>query len=190
MRTILPGITLTPPQAGSILAPRLSIESRLPPSLDGLMKVARTLVPFLLLAVLVAGCGDDDPSAPETGLTLGDLVGSWIATSDTHTNNANAAESFDMIAAGGEVRVTVLASGGARTWVEFGTFSDEWDAAITLSGNTLTSDPVEVGRPTVTWTVTLVNDVLTLTRTDAEWDFTLTGAQPVSTTEVIAFVPN
>jgi hypothetical protein len=154
------------------------------------MKVARTLLPFLLLAVFVAGCGDDDPSAPETGLTLGDLVGSWIATSNTHTNNANAAESFDMIAAGGEVRVTVLASGGARTWVEFGTFSDEWDAAITLSGNTLTSDPVEVGRPTVTWTVTLVDDVLTLTRTNSEWDFTLTGATPVSTTEVIVFVPN
>ena len=52
---------------------------------------------LLLLAVFVAGCGDDDPSAPETGLTLGDLVGSWIATSNTHTNNANAAESFDMI---------------------------------------------------------------------------------------------
>lgn len=181
---------MTPPWLGDIITLRLPTESRPPPSLDGLMKVARSLVACLLLAVLVAGCGDDDPTSPEGGITLGDLVGSWIATSDTHTNSADPTETFDMIAAGGEVRVTVLASGGVRTWVDFGTFSDEWDSAVTLSGNSLTSDPVEVGRPTVVWTVTLVNDVLTLTRPDGEWDFTLTGAPPVSTTEVVVFVRN
>ena len=146
---------------------------------------------MLLLAALVAGCGgDEDPTAPETGVTIADLVGSWHATSDILTNNANPAETFDMIAAGGEVRFTMLAGGGTRTWVEFGTFSDEWDAAVSLSGNTLTSDPVEEGRPTRVWTFTLVDGLLTMTGTDADWDFTLTGATPVSATEVIVFVRN
>lgn len=144
---------------------------------------------LLLAAALLAGCGGDDPVEPE-GLTMADLVGSWIATSDTHTNNANAAETFDVVAAGGEIRLTLLTSGGVRTWVEFGTFSDEWDSAVTLSGSTLTSDPVEEGRPTRVWTVTLIGDVLTLTDTDSEFDFTLTGAPPVSTTEVVVLIPN
>ena len=69
----------------------------------------------MLVAVLLAGCGGDDPIEPATGITIEDLVGSWIATSDAHTNNANSAETFDMIAAGGEDRLTILAGGGTRT---------------------------------------------------------------------------
>ncbi len=84
----------------------------------------------------------------------------------------------------------MLSGGGTRTWVDFGTFSDEWDAAVSLSGNTLTSDPVEEGRPTRVWTFTLVDGLLTMTDTDADWDFTLTGATPVSAIEVIVFVGN
>lgn len=54
----------------------------------------------------------------------------------------------------------------------------------------LTSDPVEDGRPSNTFTVTLENDVLTLTNENAEFDFSLSGAAPVATREVIVLVPN
>jgi hypothetical protein len=152
------------------------------------MPAAYRVVPILLL-VLLSACGDDDPAGPE-GLTLNDLVGSWIATSVVHTNNANSSETFDIVANGGEVRFTMLAGGNTRTWVELGTFMDEWDSAATLSGNTVTMDPVEAGRPTAVFEITLVGGVLTMTNEDSEFDFTLTGAAPVSTTAVLVFVPN
>jgi hypothetical protein len=145
-------------------------------------------------SLAIVGCSSDSPTEPETetetGITLTDLVGSWIATSDVHTNNADASETFDLVGAGGEVRTTVLANGGARTWVTLGTFSDEWDAAVTIFGSTLSSDPVEAGRPTRVWQITLVNGVLTMTDDSAEFDFTMTGAAPVSTTEVVVFIRN
>ena len=155
------------------------------------MNVLRRVTPCLLAFALVAGCGsDDDPTEPPvSGITTADLVGSWTATSLVHTNNANASETLDVIAAGGEVRFTMLVGGGTRTWTEFGT-SDEWDAAVTISGSTLTSNPVEEGRPTQAWQFTLVEDVLTMTDGNSEFDFTLTESAPVSTTEVIVFVRN
>jgi len=154
------------------------------------MKMIRPASVLFLMTLLI-GCGDDDPVAlPEEGITIADLVGSWIATSNTYTNNANSAETFEMIGAGGEVRLTMLAGGGTRTWVTFGTFSDEWDSAVTLSGSTVTSDPVEAGRPTRVWTITLVNGTLTMTDAASEWDFTLSDATPVSATEVVVLVPN
>ena len=154
------------------------------------MRTLARIVPVcLLLSLSLSGCGGDDPAGP-AGLTINDLVGSWIATSDTHTNNANSSESLDLIAEGGEVRFTMLSGGNTRIWVTFGTFSDEFDSAVTLSGTTLTIDPVEAGRETVVLEITLVGNVLTMTNADAEFDFTQSGATPVPTTEVLVFVPN
>jgi len=154
------------------------------------MTPIRRVVPFLfLLPLLLSGCGGDSPTAA-AGLTIGDLVGSWIATSDTHTNNANSSETFDLVAEGGEVRFTMLSGGDTRIWVELDTFMDEWDSAVTLSGTTLTVDPVEAARSTEVFEITLVGDVLTMTNVDSEFDFTLSSATPVSTTEVLVFVPN
>jgi hypothetical protein len=150
----------------------------------------RDAASVLLLTTVLVGCGDDDPVQPDDGITIDDLVGSWIATSNSYVNNADAAETFEMIAAGGEVRFTLLSNGGARTWVEFGTFLDEWDSAISVDGATLVSDPVEAGRPTRTWAFTLVGSTLTMTSTDSEWDFSLSDAPPVSATQVLVFVPN
>lgn len=74
--------------------------------------------------------------------------------------------------------------------MEFGSFSDEWDSAVTLNGGTLTSDPVEAGRPTRVWTFTMAGGALTITDASAEFDFTLAGAAPVSTTEVVVLTRN
>ena len=154
------------------------------------MKILRN-ASVLLVMILLVGCGDDDPVAlVDEGITIADLVGSWTATSNTYTNNANAAETFELISNGGEVRVTVLADGGTRTWVDFDTVLDEWDSAATVNGATITSVPVEAGRPTRVWTFTLVNGILTLTDATSEWDFTLSGATPVSATEVVVLVRN
>ena len=127
---------------------------------------------------------DDDPTEPD-GLTVDDLVGSWNASSWVQTNNADGSEQIDVVLAGGELRSTVLEGGGARTWVEFGTFMDEWDAQLSISGNTLTSTPAEAGRSVMVYTFDLNGNTLTMSRADAEFDFTLSGADPVPSTEVI-----
>ncbi|MGD2046235.1 MAG: hypothetical protein PVH96_08435 [Gemmatimonadota bacterium] len=146
----------------------------------------RAAVVVLLLAL--GACGGDDPTS--SGLTLDDLTGSWIATSALFTNNANSSETFDLVDTGGEIRFTVLAGGNTRIWIDDGTTSDEFDAVVTLSGSTLTIDPVEAGRDTDVFEITLVNNVLTMTNSDNNFDFTLSGATPVSATLVLTMVPN
>ena len=137
--------------------------------------------------MLAASCGGDDPIEPEV-VTIADLVGSWTASSVLHTDKANPTQLFDIVAAGGETRTTVLEGGGARTWVTLGTFSDEWDAQLTINGTTLTSTPVEASRGVQTNTFTLVGNTLTLTNDNASFDFTLSGAAEVPTTQVTVFV--
>ena len=65
---------------------------------------------------------------------------------------------------------------------------DEWDAQLSISGNTLTSTPAEATRETRVWTFTLVGNTLTLTDSTSEWDFTLSEAAGVPATEVVVFV--
>jgi hypothetical protein len=141
----------------------------------------------VLVAVLLSGCGDSSPAEPD-GITIADLVGSWSASSVLFTNQANPSQQFDIIALGGELRVTVLQSGGARTWLDVGDVSDEWDAALTLSGTQLTSTPVESTRPTRHYAIELSGNVLTMTSTDASFDFTLSGATGTPATEVTVLV--
>lgn len=154
-----------------------------------------SITPLLIAVLLLVGCGgSDDPTGPAggsaTALALNDLVGSWKATSVIHTDKSNSSQTFDVIAEGGEVRFTMLPNTGTRTWTSFGDVSDEWDSAVSLSGNVLTVTPVEAGRPSRTWTISLSNNVLTMTDSDSMWDFTLSGAPPVSTVEVIVFARN
>lgn len=145
-------------------------------------------VALLSFLTLVTACGDSTPAEVTDGVTIADLVGSWTASSHTFTNNANSTESFDIVANGGETRTTVLSHGGARTWFDFGTVSDEWDAQLAVSGNTITSTPVETTRETRVWTFTLEGTVLTLTDETSSFDFTLSAGAEVSATEVVVFV--
>jgi hypothetical protein len=145
----------------------------------------KRFIAALSLALVAAACSDSDNAAGPEEITIADLVGSWTAASQVYTNNADADDSFDLVAAGGETRVTVLSHGGARTWVTLGTFSDEWDAQLSISGNTLTSNPVEASRPVRTWTFSLVGDLLTLTDDNSSFDFTLAGGDGVPATEVV-----
>lgn len=140
----------------------------------------------VFLAALVAAIGACGDSATEpAGMTISDLVGSWKASSVVFTSQANSSQQFDIVAAGGELRVTVLDHGGARTWLTIGPVDDEWDAQLTLNGNQLTSTPVEASRPTRHYTAELSGTRLTLTSTDAIFDFTLSGGSGVPAREVI-----
>lgn len=145
---------------------------------------------FTLLSVVIAAtaCSESDKATGPEAVTIADLVGSWTASSLAYTNNANPGEKLDLIALGGENRVTVLESGGARTWLEFGTFSDEWDAQLTISGTTLTSRPAEASRSTRSWAFSLEGNVLTLTDANWKFDFTLADGTEVSATEVVVLV--
>ncbi len=148
------------------------------------MGPGRFCLVLAVTAVLATGCSDDGGTAVDP-ITIEDFVGSWSATSQVYTNDGDPSETFDLIANGGETRMTVLSHGGARTWIEFGTFSDEWDAQLTVSGNTLTSTPVEASRPVRHYTFVHDGDTVTLTDTDEAFDFTLTGADPVPAAMVV-----
>lgn len=147
----------------------------------------RTLAFAVFLAAFTSACGSDSSTEPE-GLTVADLVGSWKASSALFTNQSNSSQQFDLVAAGGEVRTTVLDQGRARTWVDLGDFSDEYDAQLTLNGNQLTATPAESSRPTRHYTIELTGNRLTMTSSDARFDFSLTGAAAVPATEVVVFV--
>jgi len=136
----------------------------------------------------VAACSGSDKAAGPDEITIADLVGSWTASSLTFTNNANPGQKLDLIALGGENRMTVLDGGRARTWLEFGTFSDEWDAQLTISGNTLTSQPAEASRDVQTWAFSLEGNVLELSDTSSEFDFTLAGGDAVPATLVVVLI--
>ena len=141
----------------------------------------------LACLVLVLSACDSD-SSNDDSVTVEDFNGTWQATSHVFRNNANTAQSFDIIAVGGETRITVLTGGRARIWVSLADFSDEWDAGLSISGNTLTMDPAEAGRPTEQWTFSLNGSVLSMTRIDSEFDFTLQGGSEVSATQSITLV--
>jgi hypothetical protein len=148
----------------------------------------RRLITAVTVVLLAAACsGSDKETGPEE-VTMADLVGSWTAASLTYTNNANSAEKFDLIAAGGESRLTVLSDGRARTWLEIGSLSDEWDAQLSISGNTLTSTPAEASRGVRSWTFSLDGDLLELTDTSSEFDFTLANGAGVSATQLVVLI--
>ncbi len=147
-----------------------------------MMSTRRSPLFLAVTVVLVAGCSDSGTTEVE-GITIDDFTGTWQASSHTYTNNANESETFDLIANGGETRITVLSGGRARTWVTIGTFYDEWDAQLSVSGNVVTSTPVESTRPVRRFTFTLSGDDLTLEDATSEFDFTLSGGTGVSATE-------
>lgn len=151
----------------------------------------RTVFAFavMLTAALSPACGDSDSESngPDAAggagqVTVDDFVGSWQASSAVFTNNADANEQYAVIENGGEMRMTVLTGGGARTWTTIGDTSDEWDAQLAVDGSTVTSTPVEATRLVRSYEFTLDGDALTLVNTNDEFDFTGTDATPVSAT--------
>ncbi len=146
------------------------------------------LLPLLFITII--SCSKGDEATPDKTVSMADFEGSWKATSSILTNNANPSESFEMIANGGEIRFTAFADGRIRTWLTIGAFSDEWDATGRISGDILTSTPAESTRQTIKYRFKIEDEKITLTNEEDSWDFTLTGADPISATSISVFVPN
>jgi hypothetical protein len=153
------------------------------------LRTLRSVFVVVAGAGVLIACGDGSESTGPDLLTIEDFVGSWSATSQVFTSNSDPSETFDVISAGGEHRVTVLTGGRTRSWFELGDFSDEWDALVTLNSarDRLISTPEEATRPVRTYTFSLVGNTLTLTNTDDSFDFTLTGAEGTSATMVVVY---
>ncbi len=153
------------------------------------LRTLRSLFVLFAGAVVATACGDSsDPAAPADTLTIEDFVGSWSATAEVFTSNTDD-QTFDLIAAGGENRFTMLSGGQTRTWLDLGDFSDEWDSLVTLNaaGDLLTSTPAEATRRTEQFTFSLDGNTLTLTNVNAVFDFTLSDAEGTSATMVAVF---
>ena len=154
------------------------------------MKLFKLLFLSILVAATMSCSDDDDPIEDTASLKISDLSGSWIATSSVHTSNSDASKKYDMISNGGEIRYTMFSDGRVRTWIDFGTFQDEYDALATLNGNLLTITPAESTRKVDKAIVVKNGNTITMTNSNSEFDFSLTGATPVSSTAVTVFVPN
>lgn len=156
------------------------------------IRTIRSLSLMFFVAVLSYGCSSKSSPTVPAGITVGDLVGTWKASSAVLTNQADASQQYHIVAEGGELRTVVLNDPArSRTWVQLDTtvdVFDQWDSGVTLNGDQLTVTPVETSRPTRHYTVQLSGDQLTLTSTDATFDFTLSGATGVPANEVDVFV--
>ena len=148
-------------------------------------------VKLVLLGIIVAVAISCEKGEEEPSLTIDDFVGSWDATSFLFTNKANAGETVDLIALGGELRFTMLDGGGVRTWFTLDTISDEWDSQAVLSGSsTLTLTPVEAERGVRSFEYVLDNNSLILTNSQDSFDFTLSDGPEVPAVSVSNFARN
>lgn len=134
------------------------------------MKKAGLLFGLVLSAGLLLGCGDDGGLSD---ITLADLVGSWVGDQFEFSNQVNPAESFDLVAAGALVNMTIAANGrytiGAAA--PFGTGADFIKGALLVEeGFLLVTNDEEPGE-TVAFAVELSGGVLTIFTDEVSYDF-------------------
>ena len=146
---------------------------------------------FIILGFIIVSTISCEKTEEVPAITINDFVGSWKATSSVITNNSNSEDEIDIIANGGEVRFTMLNGGGVRTWIIFGSFSDEWDSQAELTSDIiLTLTPVDTSRDVSTFEFVLEHDTLILTNHNDSFDFTLSDASEVPATSVTTFIRN
>ncbi|NIN71242.1 MAG: hypothetical protein GTO46_04755 [Gemmatimonadetes bacterium] len=133
------------------------------------MRKAVVLLALVLSTGLFAGCDDGGPS----GVTLADLVGSWIGDEFEFTNQANPAESVDLVAAGAVVTMTVASNGrytiGAAD--PLGSGADFIKGAMLVEeGFLLATNDDEPGE-TAAFSVQLTANRLTIFTDEVDYDF-------------------
>ena len=132
------------------------------------LKVGKSLVLGAML-VSIAGCGDS------TGIEPADLEGTWNATSIVFTNNANSAESVDIVQTdGASFTMTVTASGSVSTLFDDGQGSTDSDSG------TLSSDGSSITIGGDTFQAVRSGDQLTLTNANETYDFGSGSAVPAT----------
>jgi hypothetical protein len=127
-------------------------------------------VALVLSVGLFAGCDDDGGPGR---VTLADLVGSWVADEFEFTNQANRAESVDLVAAGALVTMTVAGNGrytiGAAD--PFGGGADFIKGTLLVEeGFLLVADDDAPGE-TIAFSVQLSGDRLTIFTDEIDYEF-------------------
>lgn len=129
---------------------------------------------------------DAGPRA-DAGLRAIDLLGTWSASVHLFTDSADATETYDRIASGGETRMVVLAGGGTRTFVIQEGEESAYDGTLQVVGDTLRLTTIESPPRFWNWSFSLAGETLTLDEPNQEFDFTLADGAPVPATEHVVF---
>jgi hypothetical protein len=135
-------------------------------------KMSRTgvFIALVLSAVLVVGCGDD---GGPSNVTLADLVGSWVGDEFEFTNQANRAESVDLVAAGAVVIMTVASNGrytiGAAD--PFGSGADLIKGSMLVEGGYLLATNDDEPGETAAFSAQLSANRLTIFTDEVDFDF-------------------
>ena len=123
--------------------------------------------------VLLAGCGDDGPSAPPAET----LVGTWNATAVDLVSVANPAVRVDLVADYDATLTLTLSAGDAFTMVLHyadGGPGGPWGGDATVTGTWSSTDVLTLQTtPTSQWQfeTVLSGTTLTLTEADTSFDF-------------------
>ena len=145
------------------------------------MKLLRPFVAPLLAVTVVAGCGDSN--GPGTEATINALAGTWNATSLVFTNDANASETFDLIADGGSFSITFTAAGGFSGSSTFEGDTEPFNGTFEVQGtNLIITETGESGPETIAFTRS--GNTLTLTLDD-EFDFDDDGFDEPATLVIV-----
>lgn len=133
------------------------------------MRRAGVSAVLVLSAGLLGGCDDGESS----NVTLGDLIGSWVADEFEFTNQQNRAESFDFVAVGIDVAFTVAANGRytMAAVAPGGAGADFIKGSLLVEeGYLLVTDDESPGG-TVAFSASLSGGVLTIFSDELEYDF-------------------
>jgi hypothetical protein len=135
----------------------------------------RVLILLALVVLSTAGCNDS--TSPEQ-ITIGDLAGTWTATSFVYTSTVDAADQWDLVASGGSLTMVITAAGAfTGTTVLPSTVVETYTGTMSVSGSRLTQDFDEEGIPTLIWTIgDYTNDSMTLSGGLSPFDFTDDGS--------------
>ena len=137
---------------------------------------------LILTTALLGGCDqllDDDDDADTSG-----LVGTWSAVTFTFTNDANPAQSVEMISLGVTMSLTI------RDDATFTVTQSHPEYGTEVINGTWTADEDslyinETGSPTVGMAYSLSGDQLTIERTGEEFDFDDDGTAEAATLTIV-----
>lgn len=120
-----------------------------------------------------------------TGVSVDDLAGTWSATQFLFTNPANAAQTYDMIAAGGSLSLTVQPNGDySATMTVPGNAPEAFTGTISVEGDILTLAESGHGSPTP-YNASRSGNTLTLTTDDELFDFDEDGTEELASLRLV-----
>lgn len=142
------------------------------------------LLPVLLLALVVAACGDDGDGA--TAPELRPLVGTWTATTWVVTNTVNPDDSVRLIddGEGAELTLEIAPDGGATLTIRVLGTTQTTTGTARVEGEELVLQPSDAGEEPDRFVYTLAGDTLTL-EGEIAFDFNQDLTPETATTRIV-----